>query len=200
MSSNEIEVIVGAGPAPTAPQTFTATANGNIVTMTWTPPANAAIAPVVTYYVEAGSAEGVSNLAFFPTGNTQTMYVSAPVPNGSYWVRVRAQSAGGVGPPTPDVRVVVGPPPPGAPTLSGGQTAPGTVQLQWTAAPAPGVPVTGYELRAGSRPGLSNIAVFSLAAKHVGLGDDRCRSRHLLRSRGGSQQRGTGDAVERDRR
>ena len=164
VSSNEIEVIVGAGPAPTAPQNFTATASGSIVTMTWTPPANGAIAPVVTYYVEAGSAEGVSNLAFFPTGNTQTMYVSPPVPNGSYWVRVRAQSAGGVGPPTPDVRVVVGPPPPGAPTLSGGLTAPGSVQLQWTPAPTPGVPVTGYELRAGSGPGLSNIAVFSLSA------------------------------------
>jgi len=164
VSSNEIEVIVGAGPAPTAPQNFTAAANGSIVTMTWTPPANGAIAPVVTYYVEAGSAEGVSNLAFFPTGNTQTMYVSPPVPNGSYWVRVRAQSAGGVGPPTPDVRVVVGPPPPGAPTLSGGLTGPGTVQLQWTPAPTPGVPVTGYELRAGSGPGLSNIVVFNLSA------------------------------------
>ena len=164
VSSNEIEVIVGAGPAPTAPQNFAAAASGNIVTMTWTPPANAAIAAVVTYYVEAGSTEGVSNLAFFPTGNTQTMYVSPPVPNGSYWVRVRAQSAGGVGPPTPDVRVVVGPPPPGAPTLSGGVIGPGSVQLQWTAAPTPGVPVAGYELRAGSGPGLSNIAVFSLPA------------------------------------
>jgi hypothetical protein len=164
VSSNEIEVIVGAGPASTAPQNFAAAASGSIVTMTWTPPANAAIAPVVTYYVEAGNAEGVSNLARFPTGNAQTMYVSPPVPNGSYWLRVRAQSAGGVGPPTPDVRVVVGPPPPGAPTLSGGLTGPGAVQLQWTAAPAPGVPVTGYELRAGSAPGLNNIAVFSLPA------------------------------------
>jgi hypothetical protein len=164
VSSNEIEVIVGAGPAPAAPQNFTAAASGSIVTMTWTPPANAAVAPVVTYSVEAGSAEGVSNLAHFPTGNTQTMYVSPPVPNGSYWVRVRAQGAGGLGPPTPDVRVVVGPPPPGAPTLSGGQIGPGTVQLQWTAAPVPGVPVTGYQLQAGSSPGLSNIAVFTLPA------------------------------------
>jgi hypothetical protein len=164
VSSNEIEVIVGTGPAPTAPQNFAAAASGSVVTMTWTPPANAAIAPVVTYSVEAGSAEGVSNLAHFPIGNAQTMYVSPPVPNGSYWVRVRAQSAGGVGPATPDVRVVVGPPPPGAPTLSGGLTGPGAVQLQWTAAPAPGVPVAGYELRAGSGPGQSNIAVFTLPA------------------------------------
>ena len=164
VSSNEIEVIVGAGPAPTAPQNFAAAASGSIVTMTWTPPVNAAIAPVATYTVEAGSTEGVSNLAHFPIGNTQTMYVSPPVPNGSYWVRVRAQGAGGVGPPTPDVRVVVGPPPPGAPTLSGGMTGPGIVQLQWTAAPAPGVPVTGYELQAGSGPGLTNTAVFTLPA------------------------------------
>ena len=164
VSSNEIEVIVGAGPAPTAPQNFAAAASGRIVTMTWTPPANAAIAPVMTYYVEAGSTAGVSNLARFPTGNAQTMYVSPPVPDGSYWLRVRAQSAGGVGPPTADVRVVVGPPPPGAPTLTGGLTGPGAVQMQWTTAPAPGVPVTGYELRAGSGPGLSNVAVFTLPA------------------------------------
>jgi hypothetical protein len=165
VSSNEIEVVVGVGPAPAAPENFAAAASGSIVTMTWTPPVNAALAPVTTYFVEAGSIQGVSNLAHFPTGNTQTMYVSPPVPNGNYWVRVRAQSAGGLGPPTPDVRVVVGPPPPDAPTLGGGVTGPGAVQLQWTAAPTPGVPVTGYELRAGSGPGLSDIAVFTLPAE-----------------------------------
>lgn len=163
VSSNEIEVVVGVGPAPTPPQSFTATAAGNIVSLSWSQPVNANIAPVITYYVGAGSAEGTSNLAFFPVG-TQTSFVSGPVPNGSYWIRVRAQSAGGIGEPSPDIRVIVGPPPPGAPVLSGGATGPGAVQLQWTVAPAPGVPVTGYELRAGTASGLSNVAVFTLPA------------------------------------
>jgi hypothetical protein len=92
------------------------------------------------------------------------------VANGSYWVRVRAVGAGGVGPTSTDVRVVIGPAPPGAPVLSGGATGPGTVQLQWTAAPAPGAPVTGYQLRAGYQPGQSNAAVFNLPASTLTFG------------------------------
>jgi len=164
VSSNEIEVVVGVGPAPTAPQNLAASVSGSVVTLTWTPPVNIAIAPVRTYYIEAGSAPGISNLAFFPTGNAETMYVTPPVANGSYWVRVRAESVGGLGPATNDLRVIVGPEPPGAPVLSGGATGPGAVLLQWTAPPTPGVPVTGYELHAGSAPGLSNLAVLTLPA------------------------------------
>jgi hypothetical protein len=162
--SNEIVVIVGAGGAPTEPQTLAATVAGSTVTLTWAPPLNVSLAPVRTYYVEAGGASGVSDIAFFPTGNALVSYVTTAVPNGSYWVRVRAESAGGVGPASNEVRVIVGPPPPGAPVLSGGATGPGAVSLQWTAAPAPGASVTGYQLRAGYQPGQSNAAVIDLPA------------------------------------
>jgi len=164
VASNEILVIVGAGAAPTAPQDLVATVNGAIVSLSWTPPANEVIAPVRTYYVAAGSVPGISNLAFFPTGSAQTSYVTGAIPNGSYWVRVYAESAGGLSPASGEVRVVVGPPPPGAPVLSGGATGPGTVLLQWTAPPAPGAAVSGYELRAGYQPGQSNAAVIGLPA------------------------------------
>ena len=90
------------------------------------------------------------------------------VPNGNYYVRVRAGRASGLGPPTPDIRIIVGPPPPGAPTVSGGATGPGTVLLTWTAAPAPGVPVTAYQLQAGSSPGQSDLAAFSVPATQLG--------------------------------
>jgi hypothetical protein len=166
--SNEILVLVGVGPIPTAPQDLTASIAGNAVTLTWAPPVNESIAPVRTYHVAAGSASGTSNLAFFPTGSAQNTYVANNVPNGSYWIRVYAESTGGLGAPSAEIRVVVGPPPPGAPVLSGNATAPGTVQVQWTAAPAPGVPVSGYQLRAGYQPGQSNAAVLTLPASALG--------------------------------
>jgi hypothetical protein len=168
--SNEILVVVGAGPMPTAPGDLAATVNGNIVTLTWTPPVNESIAPVRTYYVAAGSTPGISNLAFFPTGSAQTTYVTNPVPNGSYWVRIYADSAGGLGPASPEIRVIVGPPAPGAPVLSGGANGPGSVLLQWTAAPAPGAPVTGYQLRAGYQPGQSDATVNNLPASSLSYG------------------------------
>jgi len=168
--SNEILVLVGAGPIPTAPQDLTGSVAGNVVTLTWSPPANESIAPVRTYHVAAGSAPGISNLALFPIGSAQTTYVATSVPNGSYWVRIYAESSGGLGPASNEVRLIVGPPPPGAPVLSGGATGPGAVLLQWTAAATPGAAVTGYQLRAGYQPGQSNAAVLNLPASSLSYG------------------------------
>lgn len=170
VSSNEVEVIVGAGAAPTAPQALVVELTGNRFTMTWAPPANVPPVSLLTYYIEAGNMEGVSNLAFFPIGNSQTTYVTPPVPNGSYWVRVRAQSAGGLSPASNEVRVVIGPPPPDAPVLSGGATAPGTVLLQWTVPAAPGASITGYQLRAGSQPGRNDVGVLNFPASTLTFG------------------------------
>jgi Fibronectin type III domain len=170
VSSNEIEVIVGSGAAPTAPRNLTAVVNGNTFTMTWAPPANVLTAPVTTYYVGAGTAGGISDLAFFPTGRTQTSFDTPALPDGTYWVRVHALSAGGLGPPTPDLRVAIGPLAPGAPVLSGGATGPGTVLMQWTAPAEPGAQVTGYQLRAGYLPGQSDAAVFTFPASTLSYG------------------------------
>jgi len=125
---------------------------------------------VLTYYIEAGNMAGSNNLAFFPTGSAQTSFSTPSLPDGSYWVRVRAESAGGLSPVSPEVRVTIGPPPPRAPVLSGGPTGPGTVLLQWTAAAAPGAAVTGYQIRAGYQPGQSNATVFDLPASALSYG------------------------------
>jgi hypothetical protein len=170
VSSNEVEVIVGAGAAPTAPQALVVELMGNRFTMTWAAPANVPPVALQTYYIEAGNMEGSSNLAFFPIGNTPTTYATPVVPNGSYWVRVRAQSAGGVSPPSNEVRVVIGPPPPDPPVLSGGPTAPGTVSLQWTVPAAPGAPITGYQLRAGRQPGRNDVGVLNFPASTTTFG------------------------------
>ena len=165
--SNEVRVDVNSGPIPTAPLGLSGTVNGSLVNLTWSPPANAGVAPVQTYVIEAGSQPGATDIANFATG-TSTPGYAAVVPNGNYYVRVRASRAAGLGPPTPDIRIVVGPPPPGAPVLSGGATGAGSVLLTWTAAPAPGVPVTAYQLQAGSSPGQSDIAVFSVPSTQLG--------------------------------
>jgi hypothetical protein len=66
------------------------------------------------------------------------------------------------------VRAVVGPPPPGPPTLTGSSTTGGDVSLSWSV-PTSGAAVTGYELHAGTAPGLSNIAVIPLLVAQTGL-------------------------------
>ena len=80
------------------------------------------------------------------------------MPNGFYFLRVRARNAAGVSLPSTEVMLVVGnvPAPPSSPSLT--HTVSGsTVTLTWSA-PAFG-PVTGYIIEAGSATGLSNIAV-----------------------------------------
>ena len=165
--SNEVRVDVNTGPIPTAPLGLSGTVTGSVVNLTWNPPANAGVAQVQTYVIEAGSRPGATDIANFATG-TPTPGYAAVVPNGNYYVRVRASRSSGLGPPTPDIRIVVGPPPPGASVLSGGATGPGTVLLTWTPAPAPGVPVTAYQLQAGSAPGQSDITGFSVPATQLG--------------------------------
>jgi hypothetical protein len=162
--SNEIIVVVGVGAVPEPPDDLAAVATGNLVQVTWRAPINVDVAPVQTYVVEAGSEPGLANLAWFATGSATPGYTAGGVANGIYWVRVRAQSAGGLGAASPDARLVVGPEPPGAPVLTGQAGEFGAVELRWTAAPAPGAPVTGYRLRAGYAPGQSDAATLDVPA------------------------------------
>ena len=140
-----------------APANFTATASGNSVTLTWTAPTTGD--PALSYVIEAGSSPGAVNLANFSTGNTATTYSAAGVASGSYYVRVRASNASGVGPSSNEVLLVVGASCTSAPGAPGNFTIAsntgGTVVLSWSA--ASGSPTT-YILEAGSASGLTNLA------------------------------------------
>ena len=83
---------------------------GNTFVLAWRAPDNVALAPVGTYLIEAGSAPGLSNVASFATGDAATEFVTPPVANGSYYIRLRAQNDAGTGPASADIRVIVGPP------------------------------------------------------------------------------------------
>jgi hypothetical protein len=155
-ASNEVMLVVGTTGVgrPAAPTGLTAFMAGDKITMTWTPALGGG--PATGYVVEAGSSSGASNLATVNT--TGASFTFSPVPNGFYFLRVRARNATGVSLPSAEVMLIVGnvPAPPSSPSLSHSVSG-STVTFTWSA-PVFG-PVTSYVIEAGSASGLSNLAV-----------------------------------------
>jgi hypothetical protein len=160
--------VIGGTPTlpPGAPAQLGFTVNGSLVTMTWVAPASGGSPS--TYYIDAGTAPGLANIASLPTGNAVTAF-SVSAPNGLYFVRVRAGNAAGLSSPSNEVAIRVGPEPctipPQAPTNLQSSVAGGVVTLTWTPPTGPGL--SGYRLEAGSAPGLANIAVIDLGVTTV---------------------------------
>ena len=153
-ASNEVMLVVGATGVglPDAPTGLTAFMAADRITITWTPALGGG--PASGYVVEAGRESGASNIAALDV--TGASFVFSPVPNGFYFLRVRARNAAGVSLPSTELMVVVGnvPAPPSSPSL-GHSVNGSTVTLTWSA-PVFG-PVTGYIIEAGSATGLSNL-------------------------------------------
>lgn len=143
---------VAAGSVPSAPQNLQATVAGNQLTVTWAAPATGT--PIASYTLQAGSGPGLSDIFSGALGNI--LAIGAPVPNGTYYLRVLAQNSAGFGPPTTDVVAVVGPVAPGAPQTLSATVAGSLLTVNWLA-PVSGGPVSTYVLQAGSGPGLANI-------------------------------------------
>ena len=57
--------------------------------------------------IEAGSSSGLANVAAFDTGSAATTLTAPNVPAGTYFVRVRARTAGGTSPPSNEIIVTV---------------------------------------------------------------------------------------------
>jgi hypothetical protein len=140
---------------PSEPRKLTATVQNQTVTLTWQPPLVGAPAG---YSLEVGSGPGLANLATLALGNTLTY--TTPAPNGTYYVRLRARSASGLGPASSEQVVVVGPspgPPAGLQAIVDGAN----VKLTWSAA-ATGGPPTGYVLVASPTRGGAPLARFTV--------------------------------------
>jgi hypothetical protein len=144
--------------APGTPINLSSSVSGSTVTLTWTAPATGDAA--TSYRLEAGSSSGASDLANSDTGGAATTFIATGVPNGTYYVRVRAQNGGGRSDPSNQVVVTVGAGDctPLAPTLTAAFAGPGAA-LNWTAGGSCGP--TSYEINAGSSAGASNLAVFN---------------------------------------
>ena len=149
--------------APQAPQRFVANVNGNTVTLTWSAPATGG-APS-TYIVEASVSPGGAAIAAFSVATTSLAVTS--VPNGVYYVRVRAVNADGTSAPSNEVTVVVPAAtcfaPPDAPVNLAAAVFGQLVTLDWTA-PAGVCAATAYAIQVGSAPGATNLAVINVGA------------------------------------
>jgi hypothetical protein len=162
LSSGSAPIIFG------APGNLRSTINGTTVRLDW----NAVPEVVSSHLLEAGSGPGLSNIAAFNTGSSQTFVVVPGVPPGVYYVRVRAVGPDGLpGPPSNEIELRVGgscSTSPGIPTGFTHSVAGNTVTLSWDA--SVGVdPPTSYVVEAGSLPGLSNITVFDTGSAATGL-------------------------------
>lgn len=103
--SNEVQVVVRADETPGTPSSLEAlVTGGSTVTLWWNAPASGG--PFSGYRVEAGSAPGLVDLAVLSVG-IHPVFMTAGVPRGVYYVRVRAVGPTVAGPPTADVRLSV---------------------------------------------------------------------------------------------
>ena len=159
--------------APGAPVGLTAAVSGSSVTLTWSAPTSGDA--VTAYALEAGSASGLANLASVVLG-AATAFSASGIPNGTYFVRVKAQNTAGISAASNEAIVTIGaggcsgvPGPPAGLTVS---VSGSTVTLNWSA-PAVGCAATSYTLQAGSATGLSNLAASNtgnLATSYIATG------------------------------
>ncbi|MCC7126576.1 MAG: PQQ-dependent sugar dehydrogenase [Acidobacteria bacterium] len=152
VTSNGRVLKLVAAEQPEAPVGLSALVSGRTVALEWTAPP-AGVVPT-GYRLEAGSTPGGANLATFATGVTPELTV-AGVADGVYYVRVRAERNGIVGPPSNEVQVTVDACGIVAAPTSFSFTRTGQrVTMTWnTVANA-----AGYLVLAGNGPGQSNLA------------------------------------------
>jgi hypothetical protein len=147
---------------PPVPSGLAAIVNGSALTLTWQTSAGGCAA--TQYVIEAGSSPGLSNLASLPTGAASTTFSTSGVPNGTYFVRIRASNASGTSGPSNEVSFTVGATActgtPGPPTNMTASAAGSTVSLAWSA-PSASCGVTSYFIEAGAVPGFRDLAAFS---------------------------------------
>lgn len=149
------------GPPPGAPTGLAVAVTGDQATFTWTPPASGG--PATGYLLLASVTPGGPTIAALPFPAPATNVVIGGIPPGTYYVRLAATNSAGAGPLSNEVTVtVVGPEPPGPPTLNPAVVASGHVTLTWTAPTTGGAP-TSYLIVAAAAPGGAPIATLPVS-------------------------------------
>lgn len=167
-TSNEVQLNIGGGATcPSAPRALTVVQNGGTITLAWQAPVTGV---PTSYVIQAGSTAGAANIANVDTGRT-ALGISAPVPPGTYFLRVYARSSGCpapalLSPASNEVQVSIGGASLSAPVFNNNlpllASGP-TLTLTWTA-PSTGQP-TGYAIVASSAPGGSgNIGTIPIGS------------------------------------
>jgi glucose/arabinose dehydrogenase len=154
--SGRVIKLVADAPRPAAPTNLLSLVTGRTVMLRWT-----ASSEATQYRVDVGSQPGASNLGSFDVG-ALTSLTATSVPDGTYYVRVRAIGPGGISDPSNEVAVTVGTAPcTGPPAPLTGLTFSTSGRLVVVTWSAPGN-LTAIALEVGSAPGLSNLAIFTL--------------------------------------
>lgn len=154
-------LVAQSGP-PEPPTNLAASASGSNVTITWQPGAGAA---PMGYQLEAAATPSGAAIASVPVASAGLTVTS--VPDGTYYLRVRAVNAAGVSVPSAEVSVTVGVPAcgaaPAAPVNLTQVVSGGMVTLTWTPGSG-GCPPAHYVLSAGSQAGLADLASVNVGA------------------------------------
>ena len=146
--------VLVAQAVPSAPVGLTATVQGTMVALAWAPGPGAV---PLAYRLEVGSATGASDLVVSTV--VAAGLVANNVPDGRYFVRVRAGNTAGVSGPSNEIVVRVGcTGPPSAPSGLVTNVNGTAVAVAWPAVSG----ATGYVLEAGSGPGAADLAVVPL--------------------------------------
>jgi arabinogalactan endo-1,4-beta-galactosidase len=151
--------------APRPPASLAATVVGRRVFLNWVAAENGD--PPSSYVLEAGSSSGRIDLASADTASTVTTLIATEMPAGATFMRVRSRNGRGLSGPSNEVRVVVGNT--GdcgglkalAPSSLQGVVNGDAVTLTWSPPPAGCMPEF-YMISAGSVPGSSDVASFSV--------------------------------------
>jgi len=159
-STASFVVTVSPSGVPGPPQHLAASVVRNRVTFTWQAPPSAEVEPVTGYRLEAGYGPG-QTIAVLPAGNTLSFTVFT-APDGVFFARLRAQTAAGWSAPSNEVQFATGQAaPPFAPRSLLATVQGPAVSLAWTENPE-GPAIVGYQVQAGTAPGLSNVGVAPL--------------------------------------
>ncbi len=149
------------GTVPAAPSGLAVSAAGQRLTFNWTAPPGSI---VTGYSLEAGTTASSTDIGVLPLSGASTSFTIDGVPAGTYFVRIRARNAAGLGPPSNEVQADVAGPCvalPGAPAGLAAAVNGVTVSLSWQAPSSP-CSITGYLVEAGTAPGLANLAALAV--------------------------------------
>jgi hypothetical protein len=149
--------------APGAPSNLRIVTSGGTGQFTWSAPSLSAAAAPTSYRLAAGLSPGTTFITL-PIPGTATSFAVPGVPPGTFYVRIHAVNAFGVGPASNEVMLVVGATGvglPETPTSLVAFTAGGLLTMTWSPGLGGG-PASGYVVEAGSTSGSSNIATLNV--------------------------------------
>ncbi|MEZ5416370.1 MAG: fibronectin type III domain-containing protein [Vicinamibacterales bacterium] len=183
--SSDVALVMTSGSGcvglPLAPVLRPAVVTGSTVALRWDPPAGS-VTPA-GYVLLAGTAPGLANIGAIDLGSTATAF-DAIAPPGTYFLRVAARSACGIGAPSNEITMSVGGAGvlPSAPTGLTSAVAGRTVSLSWTA-PGSGASPTSYSVEVGSWSGGMNLAVLDTGGTATALSGPVAPGTYYIRVR-----------------